>query len=110
MNQKNEYRFSSQNHFGAGFILGFLFAVLAIFFLATRKGRELVKKINIEDFEFGQLDEVLSKEMTKITQGVKENIAEVRNGVIKPTEQTEETHPFFQKQSILGRRFFHRKR
>lgn len=81
----------SKSNFGAGFILGAIFVALAIF-LATKTGRELVKKINLEDFDLDKF----SKLFTKDNNLDEANDLEYQQDIKNTQTQT----------PVLGKRFF----
>lgn len=81
------------NNFGTGFILGAIFGALAVFFLATKTGREFIKKINFANFDLEKFSQILEKENFDESDLEPEDY-----GGQRLTDQP----------PILGRRFFRR--
>lgn len=99
---------NNHDNFGAGFLVGTIFTLLAIFFLVTKKGRELVKNLEFPDFEIEDFAGFLSKEMSKITTPHEQ--ATENTGHAVKSEIAEKEQLIYEKPSILGRRFFRRRR
>ena len=107
---------SSHSSFGTGFILGALFAALAIFFLATKTGRALIKELEPSSLNLEKLDQLLAQEFAKLTDDGNYNshdnsvseAASVNSQFNRSQSEDEILKPATP--STLGRRFFNRKK
>lgn len=106
----------SDSDFGTGFILGALFASLAVFFLATKTGRALIKKLEPSSLNLEKLDQFLAQELAKLTNDGSshsngDSVSEAININSQPgRSQSEDKTLKPTIPSTLGRRFFHRKK
>lgn len=99
------------NSFGAGFIAGVAFCALAIFFLTTKKGRELAKKLDFSDFDFEKIDQIFQNDFNNFTNRQRTDFLNGENKIEKEiSEITPKNEILPVSKSILGRRFFYRRK